>query len=378
MTRRLLGASATAAPWSRRTLAAGAVAAVLAGAAACGDAQATGSSASPSTELRSAVTELGHAQVMAATVKMGGSPAQLRDFAKATGGQLPPRVAKLISGAKAVIEVKAPDGKTLSDLKGHSTAKGKSRFALTVDGDQVVRVRSLAQKLYLRADVDKIAQLVGKPGAVDQLRSQVPHDYAWAQAGLSGKWVSVDLKALKDLAGGALRVPSPSPSATADLMRQLRHVLKKDVTVRRAGQASGGADHLVLTGNIRTIGRDLLTSIRKITPGAANAPIRTENLPNKRVHLNAYVDGGTLKSISLNLGQFAGGKDAAQRQGKKIPLRVDFAKSGQDIEAPGHATPVDLHQLAPLFNKLGQSHASASSTAVLHMSASAFAPGSAQ
>jgi hypothetical protein len=347
-----------------------AASAIVAGAAACGNASATGS---PSHELRSALTDLGHTQTLTATLKLDATADQLRRLAKASGDQLPPRVANLASGARAAFEVKAPDGKTISDLRGHGGATGKVRLALTVDGDKIVQARSLAKTLYLRADVDKIAQLAHAQDDLAKLRHQIPRGYDWAQAGLAGKWVSVDEKAVKDLAGGAF--PSPSPSASANLLRQLRAVLAKDVTVRRAGQTSGGFVHLVLTGNIRTIGRDLLVKIRKLTPGAANFPIRASNLPNKKVHLDAFVDDGTLHAVSLDLAQF-GGANTAGMKGKSIPLRIDFAESGASIEQPASATPVNLTQLTPLFSKLMQSSGPASISGGSASSTSASAGGS--
>ncbi len=354
MTRWLAGSAASGRPWGRRALGVAVAVATVSGAVACGSAGAT---TSPSTELRSAVADLGNAQVVTATIDLAASAQQLRHRLDSAHQRIDPRIAKLASGAKAVLEVRAPDGKTISDLRGSGSTTGQSRFFLRLDGEKVVQARAVAKKLYLRAEVDKLAQLANAKDDLAELKKQVPHGFHWAQAGLAGDWVSLDRAAAKDLGGGAFS--AATPSAGAGLLQQLRTVLRKDVTVRRAGTSDAG-DHLVLTGNIRTIGRDLLTKIRKLTPGAANFPIRTDNLPDKKVHLNAYVDDGTLSRLSLNLAQFGGGPKMPDMHGANIPLRIDVDQSGASVHKPSHAAPVDVPQLLSVFSHLVQSKMSAS------------------
>jgi hypothetical protein len=335
-----------------RALGTAVVAATLVGAVACGQAggSASPSTKSPSTELRSAVSGLGDAHVLTGTVQLHASAQTLRDLAKASGEKLPSGIPTLITGSKAVTEIAAPDGKKISELAAHPASTGKFRFALTTDGGKIVQVRAVAKRLYLRADVDKIAKLAGAD--LNRLRSRVPDGYGWAQAALHGRWVSLDLAALQGQAGGALK--TPSPQASAHSLRGLRQALVKDVTVRRTGRA-GGADHLVLSGNVRTIGHDLLGALRRMSPQAGNLPIHTGNLPNKKAHVDAYVADGTLKALSLDLAQFAGGRDDAALHGRHLPLRVDFARSGGDITKPSGATAVDPRQLMALFSELMQS-----------------------
>lgn len=334
-------------PALRSFTTAGLVAGVIAAAAGCGN---SGSSTAGGArgQFDSAITALANSDAVTAVLRLDATAAQLEALPNPPNA----RTAQLIVSANVTIEVKTVNGAPLSSVKPPQTADADVQ--VTVAGNPLVEVRSVANTLYARADVPALLQIAGKSAsALTPLESRIPPSLTWAHAALSGDWISLDLSTLRSLLGGGA---SPSTAQSTQLLNQLRAVLDRDVTFTNKGNTALG-DHIVLSGSIRQIGTDIYNlfaaQLSKLPLGSSSlGSLNPSRLPNRTVSLDAYVQNGVLSELSLDLSQFA-----PQRVPQHIPLVIDFSTTGSAISAPAGAVPVDLSGLGSLFSGLGGSGA---------------------
>lgn len=339
-----------------RGIAIGAVASALL-AAGCGS-NSGSSDKPPRDELTSSIDGLGNSDQLAATVKLDASPADLQALSKASGSPIAPNVAGLLAAGNLTLEIKS-DGK-LSALNGDNASNADMHLVLNVDNGQVVDLYGVKNVIYLRADVKKILQLMDKEKLFSELEARVATLPAWAQAGVQGKWLSLNGDAAKGLASqlGGAATATPNAEQQKKLIDDFKAAITKDVTVTRVSTDSDKGDHLVLTGNVRTLGTDLANALSAAVPGnPAASQLKPSQMPDKQVTVDAWVKDGKLSEVSLDLVQFADEKDAASLKGKHLPLVMTFKTSGVDITAPSGATPIDLSQLLPLVGALSSSSA---------------------
>jgi hypothetical protein len=326
-------------------------------AAGCGNSTGT-SSKPPRQELTAGVDNLGDNKEMAATLKLAASAADLQALSKASGSPLDPTVAGLLASGDLTVEVKS-DSK-LSDLQGDTASNADMHLVLNVDNGQLIELYGVNNVLYLRADVRKILQLMDKEKLFGELEARVAQLPAFAQAAVQGKWVSINGDAAKGLAsqlgGGATASATPNAAQQKKLIDDIKAAIDKDVTVTRVGTDSEKGDHLVITGNSRTLGTDLANALSSAVPGnPAASQLKPSDVPDKQVTADAWVKDGQLSEVSVDLVQFADAKDAASLKDKHLPLVMTFKTGGVDISAPSGATPIDLSQLLPLVGALSSS-----------------------
>ncbi len=314
------------------------------------------SSSSPHDELSASIQKLGDNKQLSATVTLDASPSDLQALSTSSGSPVDPKVAGLLAAGNVTVELKSD--KNLSDLTGNSASTTAMHLAATVNGKAVLEVTNVANTLYLRADVSKIAELAGKPQALSELQSRAASLPAFAKAALAGQWVSINGDAARGLLsqlGGSSA--SPNPQQQRKVLDQVTAVLQRDVTTTRVSTGGAKGDHLVLTGNLRKLGTDLANAVSSAVPAssAASSQLKPGSLPDKQVKVDAWVKDGQLSEVSVDLVQFADAKQAAALQGKHVPLVMTFRTSGVNIAAPSGATPVDLSQLLPLVGALSSS-----------------------
>ncbi|HVS69499.1 MAG TPA: hypothetical protein VHE56_13180 [Mycobacteriales bacterium] len=307
------------------------------------------SGATAADELSNALSGLGQASTLTATLKLDASGSQLLDYVRSQnkGTHLSAQQAALLASGSVTFEVAAPSGKTISTM-GSLSDDGAANIDVAAKTGDVITLRVVNKTLYLRASLKDVLNAAGKAETYRQLvggSAQLP---PFLSALVQGKWVSLPLATLKGLAGSLGAGTTPSGSAKSNhFLDQLKSLLTKDVTVTKS--TSGDTDTLTLTTNLRSFAGDLETTFTSALPAAGTALNGNDlsKVPDKKVSLVATVTGGALASLKFDLGQVAKSGSAS------LPLELDFARSGPSIGVPSGAVAVDLSQLAGLFGAFG-------------------------
>jgi hypothetical protein len=316
------------------------LAAVALTASACGGGGSGASGGSgPAGDVLRAVQKTSDAETLTTTIRLDATPASLQALAHAGNATLDASSAAAIKGASVVIETAKHDGKNDADVRVLEGSKA------------LLELRAVNDSLYVQADVRGILTLVHKPQMFANLRAETKSMPSFVQAALNGDWVSIPAAALSSLtqAGG-----SGSAGAAAKgikILNELRDVIKRDVTVTAAGSDSRG-QHFTLSGNEKVLAGDLQTVFSDSVPGggALGQRIPSAKATNRTIHLDAWVNGGSLSTLSLDLAQF--GDPGTVPSGTTLPLVVSFEQSGSSIDPPSGAVPVDMTQLGTLVGAL--------------------------
>lgn len=319
--------------------------------AGCGGGAATTSSKDPKAAFTTGISGLTDTDVLTVTLKLDTTADALVGFAKTSGGNLDPTTAKDVAGAQLVIEEKTTNGKKLSELKSGDTSGVTAKFAFVDNGRTYVELRTVDNVLFIKADVKGLLELFHQSKLLGEVQARANSLPKFVQALVAGQWVSLDLNALKSLAGqfgGA----SPNPAQSQKLLSALEGVLTKDVTVTRIGTDSDG-DHLRLAAQSKLLVTDFLQAISSAVPaaGLALGKLDPTKLPDHSIVVDAWVNNGALAKLSLDVAQFA--KAGELKPGDKLPIVLAFDRSGDDISKPSGATSVDLSQLGSLLGGLG-------------------------
>jgi len=334
--------------------AAGAVAAVLLTGCGSGSSNTSTSSQDPKTAFSTGLSGLTDTDVLTLTIKLDTTPENLVAFAKEgpDPSTLDPQVAQEIASAQLVLETKTEDGSKLSAAKpGQSSAKTASRLVFVDGGNTLAEIRFRSDAIYAQAQVKSLLDLFQQSKAYADLAARAAQMPAFVQAFVQGKWVSLDLNALKALAGQFGANASPSSAQSQKLLTDLRALLNRDVTVTRVGTDSNG-DHLKLTTQSRQLASDFVQALGTDVPaaGLATGSFKPSTVPDHSVVVDAWVKDGVLSKLAVDVVQFA--KPGEAKPGDSLPVVVQFDRSGDDISAPTGATPVDTTQLFTLLGSL--------------------------
>ena len=318
----------------RRPLAAITVGAALVALVGCSGSSGGGDSVKGG--VLSGIDQLSGADRLTTTVRLDATAAELQSIEKATGGQMNATTAAAIAGSSIVIENAKRDGGTDLDVQGIN------------NGDALVELRAVGDTLYIQGDVRGILDLVNKPKVYASLRAQTKSMPSFVQAAVSGQWVSLPASALSSLSALSGGAASASPGKGPRLLADLRRSIDRHATVTKEGSDSRG-DHYVLHADARALAADLRASLAASVPGGSFVSQRIPNdVAKQDVQFDAWVRGGALSELSINVLQFA--DDAPV--GQTLPLTITFVRSGDDITAPSGVTPVDLTQLGTLIGAL--------------------------
>lgn len=346
-----------------RAIASLAVAATaLATIAGCGSAQNATSSTSgesPAQAAQAGLTSLLDGNALTATMTLDADPATLAAVfgadqdAKLTGAQ-----AGSLAGATVVLAVKTRSG-SLRSVAGSPSPLTNTSLALSLSTratPKLVQVVAAKGTLYARADLDHLLALVGSPQMSGLLHSpNLPPSLAALAA---GQWVSLDLA---DLDRSDVSTPSVGPSQAAGLAQSLDAIFQKDVTVTRAAPDPTRGDHLVLSGNVRTIGTDVLSAVSGLLGSMPNASgllgSAPQQLPDKTIRVDEYVRNGTASAFRIDLTQLLNPSELKAAAGHPAALDVDLAATAT-VQAPGEATPLTGNDLTGLVGSLLSSVAS--------------------
>lgn len=351
--------------------AAGVVALIAAGSAACGTAQAT-----PQAKVRNAVTSLGEQKSATLGLSFDATPDQI--YAAFTSGDSSSGFtrddAKMV--ASLHLTVSASTQKRFSLLKSRSSASGgRFSFALSNGSDgksNLIEMRGLDNKLYLRADIKGLEKLDTSPNAASDLRQfnqflgsadQLPSSLHAVKAALTGQWIVIDPKSWADFAksvagrNGASGSGDPSGSPLdgalsgqmpkvdgGRMLHQFLAVLKqdilnnKDATYKDLGKKDG-AGVVRVTVPARKLAKDLatdLTPVLKQFPGIKQSDLNsfndTSGVPNRTIAFDVSVKGGRISAITFDLEQLDD-----QANGKKLPITLTMDNSADSLSVPAGA-----------------------------------------
>jgi hypothetical protein len=370
--------------------AAGVVALITAGAAACGSEE----PGTPQGKVTNAFTKLGEQKSVTMGMSFDGTPEQIYaalkdqdDFKRADADMLGGlRISTSFSADKALAEVKGDDKGTSFGLEVAGGAGGKSQ------GKTLVGVRSVDQKAYVQVDLKGLAALdtTGDTGLSDltgMLNSvdQLPSSFASIKTLAKGGWVSIDPQAFADFAKtlgggkgsgssgssdgfgssdgsadsplGGLGLPSDLPTALptdlakktfAELLAPLQKSLTKDAKITDLG-TKDGADHLKVSLPARTLAQDIENSLGSMTsmlPGDLKKSL--DDVPDKTVSLDVAVKGGKLNHISVDLAQF---DDTIHGS---LPLGLSIDGGADPVKAPSGAQQLNPQDLVgAVMSQLG-------------------------
>jgi hypothetical protein len=292
----------------------------------------------PKLELRNAAQQLGDAQQAGFTLKLTGNPddliaaAKLADKTDKTGKATDTDPAEL----RRVFNSSITFG---YDKAGSGTADDRSMMLATVDGVAGTEIRSVDGKLYAKAPVSEIAAKFGAtPAQVKELTDDSVGDVPGLGAFFAGKWVSLDVKKLTDLASTA--TTNKVPKQDLDQAKVMK-------------EFSTGADNL-LDG--ATIVRDtadrkhlvVTTSTTKAYAEAKRIAVAVDKSlgqemndapKDKPIVLDLWIDGGKFTAAEINVLQFIDGATG------RVAARIEMT-TGAPIAAPEGATTIDLTGLA--------------------------------
>lgn len=318
----------------------------------CGGSGASSSSKSPKAAFSSGVSGLGDTDALTVTLKLDTTAEKLVAYATEGGDKLDADTAQKIADGQIVIETKTNDGTKLGDLKPGTKAKTAFRLALVDAGTTYAQLLSADKGLYLQAQVQQLLDLFGKSKSFADLQERSAQMPAFVKAFVAGKWVVLDVDQLKATAAQFGANLTPSQQQMQKLVADLKGVLTKDVTVTRVGSDDQG-DHLKLTAQSRQLVNDVLQAVTAAIPaaGLATSSMKPDSVPAHSVVVDSWVKDGVLSKLSIDLVQFA--KPGEAKPGDSLPVVLTFDRSGDDINAPSGAVPVDTSQLLTLFGSLG-------------------------
>lgn len=262
---------------------------------------------------------------------------------------------KLLGNGGLDIKVTISGDKALKDYKAGDTDTPNVDFTVQAGGKDFLELRTVKGALYLKSDVPSIMSLTGLPSSALQQELQNPSIPAALQpaiqAAVAGKWIGIsadDLKSVQQLAqslGGSGDLSAPSPSAPSQLQiaqftQQLVQSLSKDSTITDKGNGQ-----LEITGNAKALYQDIVKSLQPLAasvPGAGKDFTKAADasgVPDKNVTFDAWLSGGALTELKIDVLQFA---PASQTAGGHAPLDIKFSQSAPSVDAPSGVTNIDL------------------------------------
>lgn len=359
--------------------AAGAVALITTGAAACG-----GESGTPQGKVGNAFDKLAASNTVTVGLGFDGTADQIYAAMKNEDG-FTRNNAELLSSLRLSLTASSQKSFNLLGTSKSGAKGGAFAIALSTDaqgsdaaagfnGTGLAEIRYVDQKMYLRFDLKGLAKLDPKSSTSNQLNQflnqtdQLPSSLASVKAALKGQWVSIDPKAFQDFikSMGAQGGGSDGSSGSADspfgaagpklsaaqqrqLIEGLKRALAHNVTYKDLGHHDG-ADHVQVTVPARAFVKEAATDLEPVLtklPGFQASDLtdmkNAKGVPNKNVSVDVAVKGGKLSAITFDVAQLD-----TQAHGP-VPLKLTFKGSAQSLGAPQGATVLNPQDIMGLF-----------------------------
>jgi len=241
---------------------------------------------------------------------------------------------------------------------------GQSHVALTTapgvfgldvkvgDIDHAVELRYVGKKLYARADVPAIANLMGtSPDEVNQaVQGLAAQGLGFLKDAASGRWLVADLgpmsgmlKGFAQQFGGAGQgVVSPTSSSsgpTPGQFQQARDAVGKalhdNTSVAKQASDSTGDHYVITVSSARNLYSAILPVLSQFPMAGGRLPPATQ-IPDRPVTIDAWVKSGRIVRLELPLNQFA------TASAGRVAVRLDIDRDSTAVAAPADAVPVDV------------------------------------
>lgn len=342
--------------------AAGVVALVAAGSAACGTAQA---GSTPQDKVTGAFTKLGDQKSLTLGASLDASADQIYAVLKADDFTRDDAAALAALHAKLSVAADKPLNQLTSADKGGSFG---IQLAQDAAGTQnLAEVRSVDQKLYLRFDLKALQKLAPTTTGANSLADlnqlldsfgQLPSSAGALKAAVDGKWISIDATTLTSLAqtlGGGTGTGNSGSTGSSGLDAQserqlltaLQNALTHNAKFTDLG-SSGGADHVQVSVPARQFADELrssLTPVLKNVPGFDTSTLDSlGNVPNRTVTADVAIKSGAVSGVTFDLAQL----DDQPHTGK-VPLSLTLQGGGAPVTAPSGAQRFDPQDLLGLI-----------------------------
>ena len=356
--------------------AAGVVAVIAAGSAACGTATPT----TPEGKVKNAFGKVGEQKSVTLGLHFSGSADQIYaamkgedDFTKADATMLAGlRVAMSLGSDKALKDVQEGDKAGSIGFQLSNGADGKQNL---------IEVRSVKQKLYVRANLKALTKLdtSGSDSSdVAELNQfladadKLPSSLGSVKAALKGQWITIDPKAFTDFASSMLKnmgnLGGTSGSGTAKIpglpgtkgldaktqhqvLTALENAFQRDAKVTDAGNHDG-ADHLKVTVPARQFTKDVTSAVGpllKDLPGTSAGMLKSltdpeslKDVPNRTIAVDLALKGGELSAITFDVAQLD-----TQAKGT-LPLVLSVDGGADPVSAPAGAKQLNPQDLVGL------------------------------
>lgn len=296
-------------------------------------------------------------------ISLGATAQQLMQIDAATSHTktLTPKMADAIASMSIVVDFATGHGESLKSAQVRTDHANQLDFALQIGSAAPVEIRYLNQTIYVRADATTLltdfgvaaSKAASFQNALQKGDAFLPGLGALGQ----GQWVSLQTSALAPLLGGLksklpATTPGANPTASRQLLDQLRTDFKSNATYTNAGTHNGRTEYLVTLAAhnfVQQVTSALPASISSI-PGASSVTKGLSGLaskvpPNQTVVMQLWVSNNKAQEIDVDLNQFKHSLPFA------VPLRVMIA-SATPVTAPGGATALDLSKIGSLLGGL--------------------------
>ncbi|MDJ0341953.1 hypothetical protein QMK19_10410 [Streptomyces sp. H10-C2] len=355
---------------ARKGLAAIGCAALIASAsAACGTVEQAGTGA----KVKNAVDKLGEQKAVTTTVAFDATADQIWNAMKGEKN-FTKDDAKMLAGLHATFGLSsdkplkdAADSPAGKDGKGAKDSASSFAFQLSSDAagkQNLVEVRSIGKKLYIRADVKALSALgskaKGNRAELDRFLAtadKLPSSLGVVKDALQGKWISVDPQAFTDFAKtlggpkGLGKSPLPaipdSSSFDAKTQRQLTDAVKNAVAHNAKFTDAGskdGVDHVTMTVPAGQVAKELAKGLAPLEKQIPNFKASGLNdTPARNLTVDLSIKDGMLSGISLDAAQLA------KKPAGKLPLVIGLKGGSDPVAAPDGAKALNPQDIMGLF-----------------------------
>jgi hypothetical protein len=354
------------------------VALITAGAAACGADKAT-----PQSKVSDAFQNLGKQNTVTLGLGFDGSADQLYAAMKGED-DFTRNDAQLLSTLKVSVSVSSKSSFNLlgKDAKGN---EGSFAFALSTDGSgsNLVEIRYVDKKAYLRVDIKGLEKLDTSPNAAADTRpiddflngvDQLPSSLDSVKSGIKGNWISIDPTAFEQFAkslasqsasGGdsALSDAANPPKIDAATQKRLIDGLKKalstNVTYKDLG-SKDGADHIQVTAPAQQLAQAVKTNLDPVLKSVPGMPASglsgLDDVPAKNISVDVAVKNGSVSAITFDVAQLD-----TQAHGH-VPLTLTLDGSAKAVSTPDGAKVVNPQDIMGLvMSAMGQNQSDSDS-----------------
>ncbi|MGW0708733.1 hypothetical protein ACWD4G_22760 [Streptomyces sp. NPDC002643] len=337
--------SAAGAPVIRRTVTGiGCTAAALVTVAACGTVQ----NLTAGQKVDNAVERLGEQKSLAFGLELDAEPEDLTALAGKDSEELPPEMAKFLTGMRVDVSVKSK--KALAD----SGEKDIVGVGMKVSGDDgvLVEYRVVGDYTYFRADMQAVGDAMGVPLPTDDELDQLPESEQYVRPLFEGEWVKIETAAMEEAAEDAGAGSGGSDELDAKTQKKVldavRGVVAREVDFTTK-EGEDGTEVITAKANFR----DLLTGVfdklkplqDELPPGAELPTAKDlKDAPDRNVAVDFTLKNGDLTRVETDLAVLAD-----DPKGAKAPLVLTFDKNTTDLTAPKNATEIPAEDFGGPF-----------------------------